>query len=51
MEFKLSASVEKVINLTIDASNEEEAIEKAKQKLMDGREDFAQILDVCVVDD
>jgi uncharacterized protein YbcV (DUF1398 family) len=46
MEYKLAISVEKVIEVKVNADSEEEAIEKAKQKLMSGKEDFAQILDV-----
>ena len=48
MEFKISFSIEKVIEVSVNATDEEEAIEKAKDKLMNGREDFAQILDTCV---
>jgi hypothetical protein len=48
MEYRLSVSVEKVIVLNVYADSEEEAIEKAKQKLMSGKDDFAQILDVYV---
>lgn len=51
MEYKLSVSVEKVVDITVNARSEDEAIEIAKQKMMNGREDFAQILDVCIVED
>lgn len=51
MEYEVSISVEKVINLTIKANSEEEAIEKAKTKLMNNEEDFASILDACIIND
>ncbi|WP_190284980.1 hypothetical protein [Bacillus sp. S3] len=48
MKYEVFVSVEKVISVKVKANSDEEAIEKAKNKLMTSSEDFAQILDACV---
>ncbi|MGE7983758.1 hypothetical protein [Solibacillus sp. NPDC093137] len=50
MKFEVLISVEKVISKSIEASTEEEAIEKATHLLMTGKEDFATILDISVTE-
>lgn len=49
-KYTVSISVEKVLEYEVFAKNEEEAIELANQKAMNGNEDFAVILNSCIID-
>lgn len=50
-KYTVSISVEKVLNYEVFAESDEQAVELANQKAMSSIEDFATILDSCVIED
>lgn len=48
-KYTVSISVEKILTYDVFAESDEQAIELANQRAMNSIEDFATILDSCVI--